>query len=107
MFQIPDIFNVSLRFLTHLCKIIFTIKMNSKLPPKYTILFLLLFTSISNRGEIAFSQDAELYPAGTATTGEAFFVSTCHSSFVSDDTLKVFSSGLESYQWYADIVTYI
>lgn len=81
--------------------------MNSKLPPKYTILFLLLFTSISNTGEIAFSKDAELYPANTATTGEAFIVSAFHSSFVSDGLTRTSSSGLESYQWYADIVTYI
>ncbi len=107
MYKILDIFNVSLRFFTHLCKIIFTIKMNSKLPPKYTILFLLLFTSISNRGEIALNDSAKLYPAGTATTGEAFFVSAFHSSFVSDDPVKLTSSVLESYQWYADIVAYI
>jgi hypothetical protein len=81
--------------------------MNSKLPPKYTILFLLLFISISNKGETALNKSAELYPAQTATTGEAYFISTNHSSIVTDARFKMGSSGLESYQWYADIVRYI
>jgi len=80
--------------------------MNSKLPPKYTILFLLLFISISNKGETAL-KGAELYPAQTATAGEAFCISTPHSTIVSDNCFKTGSSALESYQWYADIVRYI
>lgn len=79
--------------------------MNSKLPPKYTILFLLLFISISNKGETALT-GAELYPAETATAGEAFYISTPHSTIVSDDRYTG-SSALESYQWYTDIVRYI
>lgn len=79
--------------------------MNSKLPPKYTFLFLLLFTSISNKGEIALNMSAKLCPATLATTGEAYFVST-PSSVVSDSTQTV-ASVLESYQWYTDIVSYI
>ncbi|ALM48540.1 hypothetical protein AMR72_06285 [Flavobacterium psychrophilum] len=59
--------------------------MNSKLPPKYTILFLLLFILNSNKGECAL-KSAELYPALLATTGEAYFIST-PSSFVSDSCI--------------------
>jgi hypothetical protein len=80
--------------------------MNSKLPPKYTILFLLLFISISNKGETALNNSAKLYPAVTANTGEAYFIST-HSSVVSDYQFDVVTSVLESYQWYTDIEHYI
>lgn len=76
--------------------------MNSKLPPKYTILFLLLFISISNKGGMALFKSIELYPANTAATGEAFFV-PASTSIVAVGS----SSVLESYQWYADIVRYI
>ena len=79
--------------------------MNSKLPPKYTILFLLLFILNSNKGECA-SVDAELYPAITAATGEAYFIST-PTSVVTGDHSKTNASVLESYQWYTDIVVYI
>jgi hypothetical protein len=83
--------------------------MNSKLPPKYTILFLLLFISIANKGQISSSNDVELYPASLATTGKAYFISTL-PSIVSDysSTPKLdASSDLESYKWYLDIKGYI
>jgi hypothetical protein len=80
--------------------------MNSKLPPKYTFLFLLLFISISNKGETALYGSAKLYPATTATTGEAYFIST-PTSVVTGDHSKTNASVLESYQWYTDIVVYI
>ncbi|PZR21999.1 MAG: hypothetical protein DI539_06490 [Flavobacterium psychrophilum] len=76
--------------------------MNSKLPPKYTILFLLLFISITNKGGTALFSSVQLCPANTATTGEAFVVSASTSIVAGD-----FSSVLESYQWYAGIVRYI
>lgn len=79
--------------------------MNSKLPPKYTILFLLLFISISNKGKTAL-YSAELYPANMANTGEAYVVST-PSSIVADYHFNMATSVLESYQWYTDIEHYI
>ena len=80
--------------------------MNSKLPPKYTILFLLLFISISNKVETASNNDAQLYLANTADTGKAFVVST-PTSILADSYSSGNTSVLESYQWYADIVRYI
>lgn len=79
--------------------------MNSKLPPKYTILFLLLFISISNKGETAL-RSAELYPAQEAYMGKAYPIST-HTSSFSGNHFTMAISDLESYQWYIDIEHYI
>jgi len=83
--------------------------MNSKLPPKYTILFLLLFISIENKGQISSNNDVELYPALEATTGEAYFISTLPQIVSEDQAVLQQSkiSELESYKWYLDIVGYI
>lgn len=80
--------------------------MNSKLPPKYTILFLLLFISISNKVETLPCDKAELYLANTATAGKAFVVSAPTSILADKHSVKN-ASVLESYQWYADMVSHI
>lgn len=82
--------------------------MNSKLPPKYTILFLLLFILNTNKGECALLS-AELYPAISATTGEAYFISTPTSN-VSDScviTSDNASIGFRVLFIASDIVRYI
>ena len=80
--------------------------MNSKLPPKYTFLFLLLFISISNKVETMRFDNAQLYLATIADTGKAFAVSA-PTSILTDNYSVKNTSVLESYQWYADIVRYI
>jgi len=77
--------------------------MNSKLPPKCTILFLLLFISISNKVETALFDSARLYLASTADTGKAFVVSA-PTSILADHYSFGNASVLESYQWYAGMV---
>lgn len=76
--------------------------MNSKLPPKYTFLFLLLFVLYTNKGEPAQSKSAKLYSAITVITSKAFIVYT-PPSIVSDVTKTInkidFKSDVESYQW--------
>jgi len=83
--------------------------MNSKLPPKYTILFLLLFISITNKGQISSSNDVELYPASLATTDKALPISTLPSveSDLTSTPTADDQSDLESYKWYLDIGDYI
>lgn len=80
--------------------------MNSKLPPKYTILFLLLFISISNKVETQPCNKAQLYLANMASTGKAFVVSA-PTSILADSYSLESASVLESYQWYADMVSHI
>lgn len=70
--------------------------MNSKLPPKYTILFLLLFISISNKVETALFDGAQLYLAHRANTGKAFVVSA-PTSILADNYSVENVSVLESY----------
>jgi hypothetical protein len=76
--------------------------MNSKLPPKYTFLFLLLFIVTTNKGECALSKNAELYPAIKAMTGRAIFIYT-PPSVVAGNAFKVVTTNakpnLESYRW--------
>lgn len=81
--------------------------MNSKLPPKYTILFLLLFILNTNKGECAL-YSAELYPAISAATGEALFIST-PTSIVSDVSVIADngSIGFRVLSIVSDIVRYI
>lgn len=82
--------------------------MNSKLPPKYTILFLLLFILNTNKGECALLS-AELCPAISATTGEALFIST-PTSIVSDLSFAACgnsSIGFRVLSIASDIVRYI
>lgn len=82
--------------------------MNSKLPPKYTILFLLLFILNTNKGECALLS-AELYPAISATTGEALFIST-PTSIVSDSSVIISYNGSIGFRVLSiasDIVRYI
>lgn len=77
--------------------------MNSKLPPKYTCLFLLLFILNTNKGECAQTKCAKLYSAVTVISSKAFFVYT-PPSIVSDTILTIdkmaVKSDLESYQWF-------
>ena len=83
--------------------------MISKLPPKYTFLFLLLFILIANKGEYALSNSAQFYFASTEIVSTTDFI-LFPSSAVSDDhaNLKLGEvSDLESYQWYTDINSYI
>lgn len=82
--------------------------MNSKLPPKYTILFLPLFVSNTNKGENALYKSAKLYPASMATTDKAYFVSTLPS--IVTDMLSFFRmafSGLESNEIVSGYCNYI
>jgi len=83
--------------------------MNSKLPPKYTILFLFLFISILNKGQISSSHGVQLYPALLANTDRALFISTLPSvvSGFSPSLTVDEKSDLESYRWYLDIGNYI
>lgn len=71
--------------------------MNSKLPPKYTILFLLLFIFNANKGGCAVvSQRAPIHSVNFLSD-----VISIPSHFViSGSGCKGTVSGLESYQWY-------
>lgn len=82
--------------------------MNSKLPPKYTILFSSLFIVNTNKGGNApESGAAELCPATImASTGKARFVSTLSSVSYASVSIPVYAH-LESSKWYLDIAGYI
>lgn len=84
--------------------------MNSKLPPKYTFLFLLLFVFYTNKGEPAPSESAKLYSAVTVISSKAFSVYS-PPSIVSDNAYTIVSidvnSGLESYQWFMNMGVHI
>lgn len=80
--------------------------MNSKLPPKYTILFLLLFILFSNKGEPAPLKSAKLYSAIKVIPSKAFSVYT-PPSFVSEKSCAIYKiaieSDLESYRWFMNM----
>lgn len=77
--------------------------MNSKLPPKYTFLFLLLFILNANKGESALSKSAKPCSTQSGISSRADFVSIPPSvvSDFSSTLLKMvdMNSDQESYQW--------
>lgn len=84
--------------------------MNSKLPPKYTFLFLLLFILNANKGESALPKSVKLCSAITVISSEAFSVYT-PPSIVSVTTYPIdkidVNSDLESYQWFMNMGLHI
>ena len=76
--------------------------MNSKLPPKYTILFLSLFIFKANKGGCAVIESTPLHsanPQGDVNSIPSLFV-------ISGSGCKSAVSGLESYQWYTGTAKY-
>lgn len=76
--------------------------MNSKLPPKYTILFLLLFIFNANKGGCAVSLSTPIHSAnlqGDLNSIPSLFV-------ISGSGYKSTVRGLESYQWYTGTAKY-